>query len=311
MTSRIKDRLKLWNFPRDIWRQVAAVKDKDLPPPYGSDRPESCVFGTDYWNNYPVNDYRYTYNSWGLRSHLNYEDLYGREVVMCIGDSATVNIGGPMEHSWPFFLSEKFDIPVLNFGIDALCYYHYADLVTKAREFFKVQHVFVLYNLLERSDRIGNALKPVAIDIDAKITSLKKHFWVQGSTPAFVPPWGFHPEELRILYQHFPGCHDYFKLVKFDYTTIDPILIIKNPGLQEKYLMFAGHQWPDFQTWATQVVSGIDPYLGHTSIRDRRLIYQLLDQFVNPYVLRNRDGFHMSRVLNQALADYFYQNTRT
>jgi len=310
MSSRIKDRLKLWNLPRDIWRQLARVQGRTIVPPYGCDSADGCLLGSDYWNNYPIRDYKYIYNSWGFRSSQDYESLQGQEINLCIGDSVTVNMGGPVEHSWPSLLAKKFTIPTLNFGIDALCYYHYPDIVAKVRDYFKIRHIFVLYNLLEKSERVGNLLNPPNIDLDIKINSLKNNFWVIGSIDAFVPPWSFHPEELPTLYRHFPGCHDYLKHVKFDYTTIDPAAVIHNAAMKEKYQTLSGARWPMFERWAETVVSGVDPFVEFNHPRDRLLISQILYEFLHPYILKNRDGFHMSQISNQALADYFYQKSQ-
>lgn len=58
----------------------------------------------------------YKYNSRGFRDNEWPEDL--KNAIWCIGDSFTVGIGSPIEHSWPYLLRMMTGIPTINIGVD-------------------------------------------------------------------------------------------------------------------------------------------------------------------------------------------------
>ena len=90
----------------------------------GMDTPgESKGSSRDFWE-YPIQDFDYQFNSWGFRGE-DFEQYIGEKVNICLGDSMAVNIGGPVEHSWPSQLAEHFDIPTLNFGMVAFVMYSF------------------------------------------------------------------------------------------------------------------------------------------------------------------------------------------
>jgi len=78
----------------------------------GIDHPDHCI-DIEWFTNYPIQDFDYKYNSRGFRGP-EYDQYIGKPVNICLGDSFTINLGGPIEHSWPSLLQEKFDIPCLN-----------------------------------------------------------------------------------------------------------------------------------------------------------------------------------------------------
>ena len=110
----------------------------------------------DFWE-YPVQDFDYQFNSWGFRGK-EYDQYVGQAVNICLGDSFTVNVGGPVEHSWCSQLAEHFDIPTVNLGMngagnDAIQLVH-----SRACEVFDVQNTFVMYSYLHRR-LIDNAFR--------------------------------------------------------------------------------------------------------------------------------------------------------
>jgi len=61
----------------------------------------------------------YSYNSRGFRDQewpKNIQEL--RDAIWCIGDSFTVGIGSPIEHTWPFRLSKITNRRVINVSMD-------------------------------------------------------------------------------------------------------------------------------------------------------------------------------------------------
>ena len=84
----------------------------------GTDSPGKSSCSLRDFKEYPIQDFDYKFNSWGFRAE-DFEQYLGDKVNICLGDSITVNIGGPVEHSWCGQLAEYFDIPTLNLGMSA------------------------------------------------------------------------------------------------------------------------------------------------------------------------------------------------
>jgi len=109
------------------------------------DRPERDTFV----KNYPVQNFDYNFNSWGFRG-FDYEKFLGKKVYICLGDSALVNIGGPIEHSWSSILEEHLDYPVLNFGMIMAGNDAINKLYKTLVDLFDIQDIFVQYSFLHR-----------------------------------------------------------------------------------------------------------------------------------------------------------------
>ncbi|SVB74928.1 uncharacterized protein METZ01_LOCUS227782, partial [marine metagenome] len=79
----------------------------------GMDRPKSHhhrIYGPEgWWKNYPVHDFDYNFNLWGFRGP-DYSEYVAQPVNICLGDSFTVNIGGPIEYSWASQLDKLLDL---------------------------------------------------------------------------------------------------------------------------------------------------------------------------------------------------------
>lgn len=122
----------------------------------------SAVSSRDFWE-YPIQDFDYQFNSWGFRGE-DFEQYIGEKVNICLGDSMAVNIGGPVEHSWCSQLAEHFDIPTLNFGMEAAGNDAIFKVYQSAIRFFDVQNTFVMYSFLHRRLSNGEFLQEVYKD---------------------------------------------------------------------------------------------------------------------------------------------------
>jgi hypothetical protein len=80
----------------------------------GLDTLEKCL-DKKHFDEYPYNVY-YEYNSRGFRDLDWPEDI--SKSIWCIGDSFTVGIGAPVEHSWPAILSNRLAQSTINCGMD-------------------------------------------------------------------------------------------------------------------------------------------------------------------------------------------------
>jgi hypothetical protein len=85
----------------------------------------------NHFANYPY-DVKYTYNSRGLRDRewpKTQTEL--KEAIWCMGDSFTVGIGMPYEHTWPYILADKLKTRTINVAIDGASNEWIADKATE------------------------------------------------------------------------------------------------------------------------------------------------------------------------------------
>lgn len=80
----------------------------------GMDSPDHCR-DRQHFDNYAV-PVSYCYNSRGFRDREWCDDL--ASVIWCIGDSFTVGIGSPLEHTWPYILQQNSGRRVINISLD-------------------------------------------------------------------------------------------------------------------------------------------------------------------------------------------------
>jgi hypothetical protein len=287
--------------------------------PFGIDNPDICSLGSTYWHNYPVQNFDYSFNNWGFRD-CDF-DQYRKEntnqkVNVCIGDSFTLNIGGPQEHSWPALLGKYFDEPTLNVSIDGMSSYHYQGAVDKCKESVNVNRIFVLYNLFDEAQLNANISQKVltlAENVDQKLTFLKKHCWIHDAYWQFIPPWAFDEPELKYLYQHLPDAHDYLKNTAVKYQDVDLNVLLSIEHLQQKYIEFAGPDWIAYERFCELCLTGFDVFQFFDSEFDKKLVQEFMRDHFNITIKKiqmcNRDSMHMNKKINQALADYFYQQS--
>ena len=294
---------------RFCWSNLRRCRNQSFPPPFKMDSPEHCSLGEEYWNAYPENSYTYDFNSWGNRD-CDFEQ-YMKEntdikVNVCIGDSFTLNIGGPAEHSWPYLLSKKLSTPTINVGIDCLTLLHYQNVLSNLRRVINVDRVFLLYNMYGDSD-ITNRIM-TAQEIQQKIKLLKNHCRIPGAYWQFGPSWTIFKDELPYMYEQFPTAHAYMRNVNLDWKNINYQLAMTSQVLANEYQKIAGVDWVNYSKFIELLI--IDPkYLFNQfhNAHDQRMIREYLNGYVSKLLLTNRDGWHMSRLVHQALADHFYQ----
>lgn len=80
----------------------------------GIDSYEKCL-NKEHFLNYPY-EVDYLYNSRGFRGPEWPSDL--NNICWCIGDSFTSGVGSPYQHTWPYVLSSKSNIPTINISLD-------------------------------------------------------------------------------------------------------------------------------------------------------------------------------------------------
>ena len=80
----------------------------------GIDSPELCSNRRHYFS-YP-HKVEYCYNSRGFRDAEWPENL--DDVIWCVGDSFTVGLGSPLEHTWPYILQQRSGRRTINVSMD-------------------------------------------------------------------------------------------------------------------------------------------------------------------------------------------------
>ena len=136
---------KGFGLPKKLWRQLLKFRNKTVKECASDLMFKHMTFYNAYMQLHPHRNFDYRFNSWGFRSEYDYEALNvdGKKakIILAIGDSFTMNVGGPLEHSWPSLLQEKVDIPVLNGGVDGLGPDSYHLIVEKMRKYFDVTDI--------------------------------------------------------------------------------------------------------------------------------------------------------------------------
>lgn len=307
-----------WGLPRTVYRMLARYHGGTYDPPFSFDDPKSCIFGSRYWFDYPITDYQYQFNSWGFRDQ-DHEQYQGTEVNICIGDSTTMNLGGPQHHSWCHQLSKYFDIPTLNLGVTGLSCFDVPAMVERARSTYKVRHIFILYNLqTEDTEPIGQPIPTYNhnYNIGHKLSAFSKYSIIPGAHYQFNPPWTFRQQDLEALYRYFPHAHQYLNGVQSQVRSRTRITdLLGHPALQQKYQELAGPSWPGYAEFCQRLLQGHDMPSVFTSRLDQRLVQDYISKDIGPVIyqmaLANRDGWHLSEFANNLLARYFRQQALT
>ena len=263
------------------FKQSANYSDKYS----GMDCLEKCC-DKEWFKNYPIQDFDYKFNSWGFRGP-EYNQYIGKPVNICLGDSFTVNVGGPIEHSWPSLLQEKFDIPCLNLGIDGAGNDTIRLVYDRACEIFDVQKTFVVYSFLHRR-LVNSRLKSEPCDHTDNIIHFEENF-INDAYFNFIPPWCWTNQELNYI----DALSESYLSIEDTYWNdkIPRILCI-----EEQYNDLRGPDWPTYDEFLAGVNPHPDVYTQEFRLRN--------------YLHSNRDGLHLSLEGNQKLADNLYNQTK-
>ena len=105
-----------FGLPKKLWRQLFKFRNKTVKYCASDEMFKQMPFYNAFMQLHPERDFEYTFNSWGFRADYDYEALNvdGKKakIILAIGDSFTMNVGGPLEHSWPSQLQERCNIPI-------------------------------------------------------------------------------------------------------------------------------------------------------------------------------------------------------
>lgn len=249
----------------------------------GIDHPNlSCRTSKD-WHTYPIQNFDYQFNSWGFRGP-EYEQYIGKPVNICLGDSFTVNVGGPIEHSWCSQLAEHFDIPTLNLGMDGAGNDAIRLVYDRACKIFDVQNTFVMYSYFHRR-LINNKFEQVVKDDSENFKYFSKHRITTTVYESALPYWNYKKTELDFL------VHNNIFFFGIDNETIiDP----------KKYENVKGADWPTYEEYIKGITAIQPEIVNEMKLFDKKNFYY------NSIKFKNRDGHHMNYKTNIVYANYFY-----
>ena len=257
----------------------------------GMDHPSKSANNTSkkFWE-YPVQDFDYQFNSWGFRGP-EYEQYIGQPVNICLGDSFTVNLGGPIEHSWCSQLAKHFDIPTVNLGMDGAGNDAIKLVYNHACKVFDVQDTFVLYSYFHRR-LIDKEFEQHVNDLDTDIKYWKENI-ISTAFEVALPFWCWSDQEKEFLREQGLFFLDLDNVVNFnDYLLANRKISV----VESSYNNLKGPDWPTY----TEFINGADPH--------QNMFTEQFGQFIDSMSLYvNRDGHHLNNNANKIYADYLYQ----
>jgi hypothetical protein len=115
------------------------------------DSPAGCLNKT-YFKQYP-HKIIYQYNSRGFRDQdwpSTVEEL--KKCIWCFGDSFTVGVGSPLEHTWPYLLEKKSGTRVINISMDGASNNWIARRVKLIQEEIAPKNVVIMWSYLHRRE---------------------------------------------------------------------------------------------------------------------------------------------------------------
>lgn len=251
----------------------------------GSDYPE--YHDKNWFENYPVQDFDYKFNSWGFRGddYLQYID---KPVVLCLGDSITANIGGPISHSWPSLLQEHFDIPCLNFGMELAGNDAIRLVYDAACKIFNVKHTFVVYGFFHRRLEKG-IFRSDYYEHEENVKYFLQN-WIPNACFQFNPPFSYSLEEQQFV-SSLVG--PYLNANEF-YWHDD---MIRTRVRRQDYEKAQGADWISYDDFLSGKTPHADVY------NDFKLD--------TAHIFKNRDGLHLSLLGNRKLTDALYQQYKS
>jgi hypothetical protein len=120
----------------------------------GIDSLELCP-NREHFLSYP-HKVEYHYNSRGFRDAEWPDDL--SDVIWCIGDSFTVGIGSPLEHTWPYMLQQRLRRRVINVSMDGTSNNWIARIAVAILTQFPQANIVVQWSFLHRRE---SELEPI------------------------------------------------------------------------------------------------------------------------------------------------------
>jgi len=268
----------------------------------GMDHWDSWTTTSKNWHAYPVQNFDYQFNSWGFRGP-EYKQFIGKPVNICLGDSFTVNVGGPIEHSWCSQLAKHFDIPTLNLGMDGAGNDAIRLVYNRACEIFDVQNTFVMYSFLHRRLCDKKFIRRISRKIENEDDNENFQYFltqrISSVYEAMIPFWCWTDSQMLLLsglniYMLSNSAKNYYADYRQIVDQSREVYVCK-----DNYNKLSGDDWPTLK----QFIHGADPHPDLLTEKFAGVFYQ---QLIEQILYCNRDGHHMNYETNKLYADYFY-----
>jgi hypothetical protein len=171
----------------------------------GMDSPDHCLDKT-HFKQYPhiVN---YQYNSRGFRDQdwpESIEEL--KNAIWCVGDSFTVGLGSPQEHTWPWILQKQTGLRTINVSIDGASNNWIARKVTAILQQIQPQHIVIHWSYFNRREHSDTTLN----DEDRRVQYLLTELELADSLNNFqicIEQVQHHKNQCQILHSLIPGSY--------------------------------------------------------------------------------------------------------
>lgn len=259
-------------------------------PPFEMDGPKDAWRSSKEWHDYPIRDYVYSFNNWAFRGE-DYSQFKNQPVNICLGDSFVLNLGAPVEHSWPRQLAEHLDIPTLNFGIDGAGNDTIHTLYEFLIDYFDVQNTFVMYSFFHR--RYHSEYKELKHDVysdQENFDFFNKHK-LENVYYTFLPPWCWSDSEKEYLRKNNPKQYLFYE--NFDHVLVNNYRSLYTT--KDRYDFVKGSDWPPYEDF-------IDNKTLDNHVYNEIFVSALKHELFYP---TNRDGFHLNYLGNKIVCDYF------
>jgi hypothetical protein len=117
----------------------------------GMDSPDLCL-DKKHFNSYPYT-ISYLYNSRGYRDQEWPTQLNQlKDAVWCIGDSFTVGLGSPVEHTWPYILQQQTGQRTINVSMDGASNNWIARCVNLVQKEIHPKNIIVMWSYVHRRE---------------------------------------------------------------------------------------------------------------------------------------------------------------
>lgn len=254
---------------------------------YGLDTPENCMLGKTWWHNYPVQNFVYSFNSQGFRSS---EIDTRKKVFIALGDSFTMNLGGPIENSWPSILSKYLNMPVINLGVNGIGNDAIYKLYKLAHEKFDVVGTFVMYSFLHR--RLTNNKTKITAHSHEENVEYFINNRLSDAIECVLPQYTQSLEEQEFFQDN--DIYSYKSKYITNYTSIYRKKRLHYVD-ETSYNSLKGKSWCSY----AEFINGGPEHEDMFDERFNKFITLLPDY-------TNRDGFHMNYNLNKTYAEHMY-----
>ena len=123
----------------------------------GIDSLENCL-NKKHFESYP-HDITYNYNSRGFRD-VEWPDTIEelQSAIWCVGDSFTVGIGSPLEHTWPWVLQQATQRRIINVSMDGASNMWIARHVNLIKKQIDPKNIVVMWSYVSRREHANQNL---------------------------------------------------------------------------------------------------------------------------------------------------------